>query len=54
MTHLGSLTGEELIARVRTSQIASAMERELARRLADALDQIDYLNEEIDRKDDDE
>lgn len=41
MTHLASLTDEELIARVRVSQVATAMERELARRLADAVDNIE-------------
>lgn len=38
MTHLGSLTDEELIARVRVSQISTPLERELSRRLADAID----------------
>lgn len=47
MTHLGSLTDEELIARVRVSQVTSALERELARRLADAIDEIEDLEQEI-------
>jgi hypothetical protein len=41
MTHLGSLTDEELISRVRTHHSATPLERELARRLADAIDTID-------------
>lgn len=41
MTHLGSLTDEELISRVRTRQTATPLERELARRLADAIDAFD-------------
>lgn len=41
MTHLGSLTDDELISRVRTRQTATPLERELARRLADAIDRID-------------
>ena len=46
MTHLGSLTDEELISRVRTRQTATPLERELARRLADAIDAIhDRLSE---------
>lgn len=53
MTHLGSLTDEELIARVRVSQVATPLERELARRLADARDELEELEKEIhDRKDD--
>ncbi len=40
MTHLGSLTDEELISRVRTHHSATPLERELARRLADAIDAI--------------
>ena len=47
MTHLGSLTDEELISRVRVSQVATPMERKLIRRLADALDEIEDLEEEI-------
>jgi Uri superfamily endonuclease len=46
MTHLGSLSDEELIARTRISMTAGSMERELARRLADALDQIEGLTAE--------
>ena len=41
MTHLGSLTDEELIARVRVSQITTPLERELSRRLADAIDNLE-------------
>lgn len=41
MTHLGSLTDEELIARVRVSQISTPLERELSRRLADAIDNLE-------------
>ena len=47
MTHLGSLTDEELIARVRVSKTATPLEKELARRLADARDEIEDLEEEI-------
>ena len=46
MTHLGSLSDEELISRVRTHHTATPLERELARRLADAIDAIhDRLSE---------
>lgn len=54
MTHLGSLTDEELIARVRISQVADPMERELARRLASRLDELEALYEEIKNRKDDE
>ena len=54
MTHLRSLTDEELIARVRVSQVATSLEKELARRLADACDQIEDLEEEIADKGEDE
>ena len=50
MTHLGSLTDEELISRVRTCQTSTPLERELARRLADAIDAIhDRLSDLEDR-----
>ena len=51
MTHLGSLTDEELIARVRVSQAATVLEKELARRLADARDEIEDLETELTEKD---
>lgn len=50
MTHLGSLTDEELIARVRVSQVATAMEREIARRLARAVDEIESLELELEEE----
>lgn len=49
MTHLASLTDEELIALVRTQLdlVTSELERELAKRLAAAADEIAFLQEEL-------
>jgi polyhydroxyalkanoate synthesis regulator phasin len=52
VTHLGSLTDEELISRVRTLANPTPLERELARRLADACDQLEETPEEIKRLED--
>jgi hypothetical protein len=54
MTHLGSLTDEELISRIRTLANPTPLERELARRLADARDEIERLEEDLAHKGDDE
>ena len=54
MTHLGSLTDEELISRVRVSQVATPLEKELARRLADARDEIADLEDDLANKGEDE
>jgi predicted nucleic acid-binding Zn-ribbon protein len=52
VTHLGSLTDEELISRVRTLANPTPLERELARRLADARDEMEETPEEIRRLED--
>ena len=51
--HLPNLTDEELIAFVRTQLdlVTSDLERELADRLAAALDEIERLNTELQNQD---
>lgn len=45
--HLRSLTGEELIALVRTKPDATPLEQELARRLAAMNDELDEMEKEM-------